>query len=63
MAHNITHNIIGDVNGWGIDLVTEVADPDCAYRSKVFINLGQASGFQSGTYTYKLRTFFYIDIQ
>ena len=54
---------IGDVNGWGIDLVTEVADAESAYRSRVLVNFGTSSGFQSYTYAYKLRTFFYIDFQ
>ncbi len=62
-GENIKYRVyIGDVNGWGIDFVTEVTDPDNAYRSRVLVNLGTSSGFQSYTYMYKLRTFFYIDM-
>lgn len=54
---------IGNINGWGeVDLVTEVADAENAYRSRALVNFGTSSGFQSSTYIYNLRTFFYIDI-
>ena len=51
---------MGDVNGSGTDIITEVASPDTAYRSKVLVNLETASGFDTNTVIHNLRTYFYI---
>ena len=52
---------VGDLNGWGTDIITEVASPDTAYRSTALVNLGTSNGFEAYTRTNKLRTYFYID--
>jgi len=52
---------VGDLNGWGTDIITEKASPDTAYRSTALVNLGTANGFQAYTYSHNLRTYFYID--
>ena len=54
---------VGDFNGSGTDIITETASSDSAYRSTVFINRGDSTGFDPMTIQRKLRTYFYIDYQ
>ena len=54
---------VGDFNGSGTDIITEIASSDSAYRSTALVNRGYSTGFESMTIQRKLRTYFYIDYQ